>query len=210
MGLRAPGQLARAKADQKQAARRPAQFPIRWKIRSAQPTSQSGHSNPPAENGSRRAFGRRKRVLRWALQSYNSAQRALAVTRSAHVSARTQLLAGIAVLAFRLETCSTEKGRNNETMPRTLNSLSLPRIIGVAVTAATLLLAGCSRAPSFNILGSFFPSWILCGVIGILLTIAARLLFVRIRLEEQLSPLILVYPCLAAFFTFSLWLLLFR
>jgi hypothetical protein len=95
-------------------------------------------------------------------------------------------------------------------MPRKLNSLSLPRIIGVAVTAATLLPAGCSRAPSFNILGSFFPSWILCGVIGILLTIAARLLFVRIRLEEQLSPLILVYPCLAAFFTFSLWLLLFR
>jgi hypothetical protein len=95
-------------------------------------------------------------------------------------------------------------------MTRRLNSLGLPRIIGVTVAAATLLLTGCSRAPSFNILGSFFPSWILCGVIGILLTVAARLLFVHIRLEEQLSPLILVYPCLAAFFTFSLWLLLFR
>jgi YtcA family len=94
-------------------------------------------------------------------------------------------------------------------MTRKLNSPSLPRIIGVAVAAATLLLAGCSRAPSFNILGSFFPSWILCGVIGILLTVAARLLFVRIKLEEQLSPLILVYPCLAAFLTFSLWLLFF-
>src|SRR5277367_2044573 len=42
----------------------------------------------------------------------------------------------------------------------------------VAVAAAfpaLLLIAGCSRAPTFNILGSFFPSWILCGVIGILL-----------------------------------------
>ncbi len=76
-------------------------------------------------------------------------------------------------------------------------------------SAAMLLLAGCSRAPSFNILGSFFPSWILCGVIGILLTVGSRLLFVRIKLEEQLSPLILVYPCLAAFFTFTLWLLFF-
>jgi hypothetical protein len=99
-------------------------------------------------------------------------------------------------------------------MTRRPNSPGLPRIIGVAVAAAsfaaTLLIAGCSRAPSFNILGSFFPSWILCGVIGILLTVAARLFFVRIKLEEQLSPLILVYPCLAAFFTFSLWLLFFR
>jgi hypothetical protein len=80
----------------------------------------------------------------------------------------------------------------------------------VAVSsAAALLAAGCSRAPTFNILGSFFPSWIVCGVLGILLAAAARLFFVRIRLETELSPLILVYPCLAAFFTFTLWLIFF-
>ena len=81
--------------------------------------------------------------------------------------------------------------------------------IRVAVAASMLLVAGCSRAPSFNILGSFFPAWILCGVIGILLAVAVRLFFVRIKLEQQLKPLILVYPCLAAFFTFTLWLLFF-
>jgi hypothetical protein len=78
-----------------------------------------------------------------------------------------------------------------------------------ASTAPVLLAAGCSRAPTFNILGSFFPSWILCGVIGILLTVVARLFFVRIKLEPELSPLILVYPCLTAFFTFTLWLVFF-
>src|SRR5271168_728497 len=73
-----------------------------------------------------------------------------------------------------------------------------------------LLLAGCSRAPSFNILGSFFPAWIVCGVIGILLAVAVRLFFVRIQLEDKLLwPLILVYPCLTLFFTFTLWLLFF-
>lgn len=77
------------------------------------------------------------------------------------------------------------------------------------VWAPVLWIAGCSRAPSFNILGSFFPAWILCGVIGILLTAAARVFFVRIQFEQELSPLILVYPCLAAFFTFTLWLLFF-
>jgi hypothetical protein len=80
----------------------------------------------------------------------------------------------------------------------------------VPVAAASALLAtGCSRAPSFNILGSFFPAWILCGIIGIVLAAVTRLFFVRIKLEANLSPLILVYPCLAAFFTFTLWLLFF-
>ena len=75
--------------------------------------------------------------------------------------------------------------------------------------AASLLETGCSRAPSLNILGSFFPAWILCGVIGILLTVGVRILFVRANFEQELSPLILIYPCLAAFFTFSIWLLFF-
>ena len=79
-----------------------------------------------------------------------------------------------------------------------------------AASSAILLTAGCSRAPSFNILGSFFPSWILCGVIGIILAVIVRALFVRIKFEEELSPLILVYPCMAAFFTFTIWLLFFR
>jgi hypothetical protein len=76
--------------------------------------------------------------------------------------------------------------------------------------APALFAAGCSRAPSFNILGSFFPAWIGCGVIGILLAVAVRLFFVHIKLEDKLLwPLILVYPCLTLFFTFTLWLLFF-
>ena len=82
-------------------------------------------------------------------------------------------------------------------------------VVGASFAPA-LLAAGCSRAPSFNILGSFFPAWIVCGIIGILLAVAVRLFFVRIKLEDELlCPLILVYPCLTAFFTFTLWLLFF-
>ena len=80
--------------------------------------------------------------------------------------------------------------------------------VPVAV-ASVVLTTGCSRAPSFNILGSFFPAWILCGLFGILLTVLMRLFFVRIKLEPQMSPLIVVYPCLTAFFTFTLWLVFF-
>jgi hypothetical protein len=88
------------------------------------------------------------------------------------------------------------------------------QLLRVAMTGAslvgTLLVAGCSRAPSFNILGSYFPAWIVCGIIGILLAVAVRLFFVHINLEnELLAPLILVYPCLTAFFTFTIWLVFF-
>ena len=64
-----------------------------------------------------------------------------------------------------------------------------------------------ARAPTLNILGSFFPSWIFCGLVGIVLTVAARLLLLRAGIEQHLSPLVVVYPCLAAFFPFTLWLL---
>jgi YtcA family len=92
----------------------------------------------------------------------------------------------------------------------TPSGLSIFRNLLIGASSVALpLVAGCSRAPSFNILGSFFPAWILCGVIGLLLTVAARVFFVHIKLEDQLTPLILVYPCLAAFFIFTLWLLFF-
>lgn len=78
-----------------------------------------------------------------------------------------------------------------------------------ACVALLLSMAGCTRAPSFNILGSFFPAWILCGLIGIVLTVLVRMFFVRAKLEQELTPLILVYPCIALFFTFMAWLLFF-
>jgi YtcA family len=80
----------------------------------------------------------------------------------------------------------------------------------IASCSLALSAAGCSRAPSFNILGSFFPAWIVCGLVGILLAVAVRLFFVHIKLEDKLLlPLIVIYPCLTAFFTFTLWLLFF-
>lgn len=85
-----------------------------------------------------------------------------------------------------------------------------PVAVAGVLFAPALMAAGCSRAPTFNILGSFFPAWILCGIVGILLAVVVRLYFVRIKLEDQLlAPLILVYPCLTALFTFTLWLVFF-
>ena len=70
------------------------------------------------------------------------------------------------------------------------------------------LLVGCSRAPSVEVLGSFFPAWLVCFIVAILLTALARLLVMRSRIKVQLP--MLAYPGLAAFFTFALWLVFFN
>jgi hypothetical protein len=72
-----------------------------------------------------------------------------------------------------------------------------------------LLLSGCARAPSFNILGSFFPAWLLCIIAGILLASGVYWLLTRAQMEKEIRPGILVYPCLAMFFAFMLWLIFF-
>ena len=65
-----------------------------------------------------------------------------------------------------------------------------------------------TRAPSFDILGSFFPAWLACLVLALLLTIGVRWLLMRVGVV--LSFPILTYPSLTAVFTLSLWLAFFR
>jgi YtcA family len=72
---------------------------------------------------------------------------------------------------------------------------------------STFLLVGCSRAPSVDVMGSFFPGWLVCLVSGIALTAAARLALMRFQIKVAIP--ILFSPSLTAVFTFMLWLLLF-
>jgi len=69
------------------------------------------------------------------------------------------------------------------------------------------LLLGCSQAPSVDVLGSFFPAWLVCFLVSIVLTALVRLALLRLRVEAALP--MLVYPSLAALFTFMLWLIFF-
>ena len=69
------------------------------------------------------------------------------------------------------------------------------------------LLVGCSRAPAIDIVGSFFPAWLVCFIVAIVLTALVRLLLVRLRVKVALP--MLVYPGLLALFTFALWLVFF-
>ena len=77
------------------------------------------------------------------------------------------------------------------------------------VPASTLLLflCGCSRSPSFDVLGSYFPAWVVCCTIGIVLAVATYFLLVRLQVEAAIPVKTLVYPCAAAAYTCLIWLI---
>ena len=81
------------------------------------------------------------------------------------------------------------------------------------LVAASQFLAGCqldAHAPTVDVLGSYFPSWMVCSVIGIFLTLIARQLFIGFKLDTHLRPAPLLYLGLAVFFTLAVWLIFFR
>src|ERR1700730_2938984 len=71
------------------------------------------------------------------------------------------------------------------------------------------LVAGCDGAPSRSILGSYFPSWMVCALVGIVLALVARAaLKVTGLLEELPAPLVvsLAFGCVVNFALWLIWL----
>jgi len=74
---------------------------------------------------------------------------------------------------------------------------------------SSLLFTGCGRAPSFNILGSYFPAWLLCIFAGVAGAWIAASMLSKLGRQSLVRWTILVYPSLAASIAFILWLLFF-
>jgi YtcA family len=78
------------------------------------------------------------------------------------------------------------------------------------LVSAALLLSGCGRAPSVDVLGSFFPVWMFCLTIAVVAAFAVRWILVRARLESEVGPLALFYPSVVVLVSSLLWLMFFR
>ena len=78
------------------------------------------------------------------------------------------------------------------------------------VVLLSAVLAGCRRSPTFNILGSFFPSWLICLVAGIVLAAISNRIFARFSLEKEILWPVVFYPCIAVFSACGLWLIFFN
>jgi hypothetical protein len=72
------------------------------------------------------------------------------------------------------------------------------------------LCSGCGRAPAIDVIGSFFPVWMVCLIISIVLTSVLRVILLRRQLEPAIEPVALFYPCVVILLSCLLWLIFFR
>ena len=76
----------------------------------------------------------------------------------------------------------------------------------LSACACTLLSVGCSRNPNVEIVGSYFPGWMISLLAAVALTVIAHAFFRRHRLHHALGHPAIVYPGMVLMFTCLLWL----
>ena len=94
------------------------------------------------------------------------------------------------------------------------NEFSAFRAGSFAAPLLACRLTGCAvsgyHSPTIDVLGSYFPAWMICIVVGLALTLISRLLLIAMGINSHLRPAAIVYPSLMAIFTFVTWLAFFR
>ena len=75
---------------------------------------------------------------------------------------------------------------------------------------AILLLGGCAYSPTVDVLGSYFPAWMECIILGLVSTLIVRLLLIGFGIYAHLRLKPLVISCMAICFTLAAWLVFFK
>jgi hypothetical protein len=78
------------------------------------------------------------------------------------------------------------------------------------VLMLALSCAGCNGAPAIDVLGSFFPAWMVCIIAAVVLAFVVRYLLLKYQLESEVGHVAIFYPCVVVCFACGLWLFFFR
>jgi hypothetical protein len=73
-----------------------------------------------------------------------------------------------------------------------------------------LLCTGCGSAPAIDVIGSFFPAWMVCLIAAIVLASLLRVFLLRRQLEPAIEPVALFYPAVVLLLSCLLWLIFYR
>jgi hypothetical protein len=92
---------------------------------------------------------------------------------------------------------------------RSLSSLRRPGCV-LPMLPWLALLQGCGRSPVFNVLGSYFPGWIACILLGAAFAAGLHSVLKRMRWEERIQALPLFYLCVAMAIACMFWLIAFE
>jgi YtcA family len=72
--------------------------------------------------------------------------------------------------------------------------------------AIALPVAACSYSPTMDLLGSYFPAWMLCAVIGIVASVIFRQILAAAGINDYVVAPLLTYAALAVSATLLVWL----
>ena len=75
--------------------------------------------------------------------------------------------------------------------------------------AIALPVAACSYSPTMDLLGSYFPAWMLCAAVGIVAAVIIRQTLAVAGINDYVVAPLLTYAGLAVSATLLVWLLWF-
>jgi len=90
---------------------------------------------------------------------------------------------------------------------RTVVLVGLLLLIGTLVFVVRPL---SHRSPTIDILGSYFPAWMVCIVSGLTLTLVTHWIIQVGNLKSYVGPAPLIYSSLMTIFTFATWILFYQ
>jgi hypothetical protein len=82
--------------------------------------------------------------------------------------------------------------------------------LAAAFVPALSACAAQHQTPSVNIVGAYFPSWLICAAAGIAIAGAARGLFGRLGIDAHLPLRLLSYLSIAILSALFIWFLRFE
>jgi YtcA family len=82
--------------------------------------------------------------------------------------------------------------------------------LGVVVLCLLALRISSHLSPTVDILGSYFPAWMVCILSGLALTFISQWIIQVLNLKPYVGPAPLVYSCLMIIFTFATWILFYQ
>ena len=67
-----------------------------------------------------------------------------------------------------------------------------------------------AHSPTVDVLGSYFPSWVACIILGLVLTLITRQVLIGLKLNAHLRVAPVVYVCMMISWTLAIWLICFK
>jgi hypothetical protein len=82
-------------------------------------------------------------------------------------------------------------------------------LFSVTLSLTAFLVLGCSRNPNVEIVGSYFPGWMLSLATSVVLTLVAHSLLRKQGLDRTIGHPAIIYPGMVVLFTCLFWLCFF-